>query len=146
MCWLANGSYDAMKTAAVIGANSMLGSQLVSFLSSMGVEVISIGRFAEADIHLDLNKGFLSPLLENAHADVIFHCAASFADDSCEGIRRNFQTNTASCLWVLELAEHLGCNAIVYAGLFPHWKHWILGTSLLTVLPRPKPKLYLPGV
>ena len=105
-----------MKTAAVIGANSMLGTQLVSVLSSMGVGILSIGRFAEADIHLDLNKGFLSPLPENARADVIFHCAASFADDSHEGIRRNFQTNTAGCLWVLELAEHLETKSIVYAG------------------------------
>jgi nucleoside-diphosphate-sugar epimerase len=105
-----------MKTAAVIGANSMLGAQLVSALSSIGVEVISIGRYAKADIHLDLNKGFLSPLPENACADVIFHCAASFADDSSEGIRKNFQVNTTGCLWVLELAECLGCNAIVYAG------------------------------
>ncbi len=105
-----------MKSAAVIGANSMLGSRLISFLSSMGVKIISVGRFAEADIRLDLNNGFLSPPLEDVHANVIFHCAASFADDSYEGIRKNFQTNTTSCLWVLELAEHLGCNAIVYAG------------------------------
>ena len=105
-----------MKTAAVIGANSMLGAQLVSVLSSMGVEVISVGRYAKADIQLDLEKGFLAPLSGNPHADVIFHCAASFADDSREGIRKNFQVNTAGCLWVLELAEHLGCDAIVYAG------------------------------
>ncbi|MDH5216542.1 MAG: NAD(P)-dependent oxidoreductase [Gammaproteobacteria bacterium] len=105
-----------MKSAAVIGANSMLGTQLVTVLSSMGVEVISVGRYAQADIHLDLEKGFLSPLPDNTHADVIFHCAASFADDSREGIRKNFQVNTAGCLWVLKLAKHLGCNAIVYAG------------------------------
>ena len=105
-----------MKTAAVIGANSMLGSGLVSVLSSMGVEVKSVGRYAKADIHLDLEKGFLSPLPENTCVDVIFHCAASFADDSREGIRENFQVNTAGCLWVLELAEHLGCDTIVYAG------------------------------
>jgi nucleoside-diphosphate-sugar epimerase len=105
-----------MKTAAVIGANSMLGTQLASVLSSMGVEVISIGRYAKADIRLDLLKGFLSPLPENTRADVIFHCAASFADDSSNGIRDNFQVNTAGCLWVLELAEHLGCHAIIYAG------------------------------
>ena len=105
-----------MKTAAVIGANSMLGAKLVSTLTSMGVEVISVGRYAKADIHLDLEKGFFSPLPDNTRADVIFHCAASFADDSRAGTRKNFQVNTAGCLWVLELAEHLGCDAIVYAG------------------------------
>ena len=105
-----------MKTAGVIGANSMLGAQLMSSLVSMGVEVISIGRYAKADIQLDLKKGFLSPLPPHARADIIFHCAASFADDSSKGIRENFEINTAGCLWVLELAEYLGCTAIVYAG------------------------------
>ncbi|MCL0075149.1 NAD(P)-dependent oxidoreductase [Thermodesulfovibrionales bacterium] len=105
-----------MKSAAVIGANSMLGSRLTAVLSSMGIEVISVGRFTEADIHLDLNKGLLSPIATNVSVDVIFHCAASFADDSRQGVRENFQTNTAGCLWVLELAECLECKAIVYAG------------------------------
>jgi nucleoside-diphosphate-sugar epimerase len=105
-----------MKTAAVIGANSMLGSHLTSSLLSMGVEVLLIGRNEKADIRLDLEKGFLTSLPDNARADVIFHCAASYADDSNEGIRKNFQVNTAGCLWVLALAEHLDCKTIIYAG------------------------------
>ncbi len=105
-----------MKAAAVIGANSMLGAGLVSALTSAEVDVIRIGRQESADIRLDLNRGLLSPLPRNARADVIFHCAASFADDSHEGIRKNFQTNTAGCLDVIELSEHLECSAIIYAG------------------------------
>ena len=38
-----------MKTAAVIGANSMLGVRLVAILASKGVEVIKVGRFAKAE-------------------------------------------------------------------------------------------------
>lgn len=105
-----------MKTAAIIGAHSMLGRRLTAVLSDMGVEVISVGRYEGADIRLDLETGLLAPLSPKVQAEVIFHCAASFADDSPEGIRKNFQVNTAGCLTVLELAEALGCEAMVYAG------------------------------
>jgi nucleoside-diphosphate-sugar epimerase len=105
-----------MKVAAVVGARSMLGRQLVKRLAAAGVPVMSVGREAGADIQLDLESGWRVPVPVDARADVLFHCASSFADDSREGIRKNFQVNTAGCLWVLELAEHLSCEAIVYAG------------------------------
>jgi nucleoside-diphosphate-sugar epimerase len=105
-----------MKSAAVIGANSMLGRQLVYSLTALGVDVISIGRFAEADIQLDLCKGFLSPIPGELRADVIFHCAASFADESRDGLHQNYQINAAGCLWVLELADRLESSAVLYAG------------------------------
>lgn len=105
-----------MKSAAVIGPNSMLGAALVARLEATGADVITVGRFPEADIGLDLDNGFLSPIPGDTHSEVIFHCAAAFADDSLKSIRQNFQTNTAGCLWVLELAEHLKSKSIVYAG------------------------------
>ncbi len=110
-----------MQTAAVIGFNSMLGARLVTELAALGVKVLSVGRGAAADIKLDLESGFSSSLPAGAQADVVFHCAASFADDSPEGLRKNFLVNTAGCLWVLELAAHLRSDALIYAGsVFSH--------------------------
>jgi nucleoside-diphosphate-sugar epimerase len=105
-----------MKTVAVIGMSSMLGSRLASHLSSMGIEVLSIGRQKGTDIYLDLEENVFTKPPGHLSADVIFHCAASFADDSNEGIRKNFRTNATSSLLVLELAEQLKCRSIVYAG------------------------------
>ena len=105
-----------MRTAAVIGANSMLGVQLTSRLAAMEVRTLSVGRHQDADIRLDLGKGFLSAIPDKTRADVVFHCASSFADDTHEGLRQNFQVNTAGCIWVLELAEHLESDSIIYAG------------------------------
>ena len=105
-----------MNSAIVIGAGSMLGTSLTSRLSADGVRVITAGRSPDADIQLDLATGFFSPVPPDTRADVIFHCAASFADDSQEGIRENYRVNAAGCLWVLELAELAGCKTIIYAG------------------------------
>lgn len=116
MCWLVSGGFIIMKTAAVLGADSMLGTHLIPALLSSGVKVISVGRSAKLDIHFDLEKGLLTPLSKNYNAEVIFHCAASFADDSREGIWQNFRINSAGSLFVLELAEHLKSNTIIYAG------------------------------
>jgi nucleoside-diphosphate-sugar epimerase len=88
----------------------------MSGLTATGVNALSAGRYPGADIRLDLTRGFLSPIPEDTHADVIFHCAASFADDTTDGIRKNYQTNAAGCLWVLELARLLGCKTVIYAG------------------------------
>ena len=105
-----------MKTVAVIGARSMLGTRLISQLEGAGVAVVTVGRFPGADIHLDLNTGFDGPLPVGVTADVLFHCASSFGGDSPEGIRDNLRTNVLGCSWVLELSAHLGCQHIVYAG------------------------------
>lgn len=94
----------------------MLGSQLVSALASLEVEVSTVGRSANTDIQLDLDSGFLSAIPGGLRSDVIFHCAGSFADDTWSGVRANFQTNAAGCLWVLELAERLKCTSLIYAG------------------------------
>jgi nucleoside-diphosphate-sugar epimerase len=94
----------------------MLGAALVSVLKAKGVEVIAVGRGEDSQIRLDLEHGFLDSVPENLNADVIFHCAASFADDSNEGLKTNFNINTAGSLWVLELAESLGSNTLIYAG------------------------------
>jgi len=94
----------------------MLGSALTSGLSANGVSVITAGRSPEADIQLDLAKGFLSPVPEDTRADAIFHCAAGFANDTLKGLRENFQVNASGCLWVLELAELAGCKTVIYAG------------------------------
>lgn len=104
-----------MKTAAIIGARSMLGSQLVACLGSVGVKTISVGRAATDDISFDLAGG-AAEAPDGLTADVLFHCAASFADDSPSGVQQNFAANAASALHVAELAKQLQADAIVYAG------------------------------
>ena len=103
-----------MNTAAVTGANSMLGRCLTVVLQEAGVTVIPVGRHDEASIRLDLRTGLQSPV--DVRAEWLFHCAANFADDSPEGTRENHTVNTTGCLHVLDLAERLGSRVLISAG------------------------------
>ncbi|KQS90807.1 MULTISPECIES: NAD-dependent epimerase/dehydratase family protein [unclassified Rhizobium] len=104
-----------MKTAAVIGARSMLGSQLVKRLHERGIATVTIGRSASDDIVFDLTDAAAS-IPELINADVVFHCAASFAGDSDDGFRQNFAANAASAFSVAGLVRDLKATALIYAG------------------------------
>lgn len=104
-----------MKTAAIIGTRSMLGGQLVARLRNMGVETISVGRAKTDDIFFDIEGGS-AKAPDGLTADVLFHCAASFADDGPSGTQQNFAANAASALHVAELAKRLQTRAVIYAG------------------------------
>lgn len=104
-----------MKTAAVIGARSMLGAQLVARLQHRGVQTISVGRTETDDIAFDLAAG-PAKVSDNLTADVLFHCAASFAADDPSGVKQNFAANASSAVHVAELARSLQVRAVVYAG------------------------------
>lgn len=105
-----------MRTAAVLGASSMLGQALCRLLNDQGVEVIRIGRDDNADIKFDLADDTFN--LSDVHhcADVFFHCAASFADDSEQGVAHNLRINAYSALTVARIALQLGARQFVYAG------------------------------
>lgn len=103
-----------MNTAAVTGANSMLGRCLTVVLQEAGVTVIPVGRHDEAAIRLDLRTGLQSPVA--VRAEWLFHCAANFSDDSPEGTRENHTVNTTGCFHVLDLAERLGSRVLISAG------------------------------
>tara|TARA_A100001037_G_scaffold291240_1_gene305094 strand:+ start:1563 stop:2435 length:873 start_codon:yes stop_codon:yes gene_type:complete len=103
-----------VKVVAVTGAGSMLGEQLCAILIESGVTVIRVGRDTDAEINLDLRHGLKKAV--KSVADVLFHCAAGFGDDSPEGVRANFEINAAGCLHVLELADRLNCRSVVGAG------------------------------
>lgn len=105
-----------MKTAAIIGADSMLGRELTAQLRSQGVQVIRIGRAPGQDIVFDLAVPLNQAICKGRTADVVFHCASAFAGDDCEGSRINFLINSVGCLNVLALMEQLECNACLYAG------------------------------
>ncbi|MGU3494602.1 NAD-dependent epimerase/dehydratase family protein [Xanthobacteraceae bacterium A53D] len=104
-----------IKTAAIIGARSMLGYTLAQRLRAQGITPLTIGRAADDDIRLDLRSDDV-PDVAHLSVDVIFHCAAGFADNSPQGLRENFRLNTASALQVAELARQLGASRMVYAG------------------------------
>jgi nucleoside-diphosphate-sugar epimerase len=105
-----------VKTVAVIGSGSMLGTELVEQLRAVGVVVLCIGRSADCDITLDLDKT-LGALPATAPAvDAIFHCAAAFAGDSDEGRVANGRVNALGCFDVLRLMAHLQCSTCIYAG------------------------------
>ncbi|BAQ65659.1 NAD(P)-dependent oxidoreductase [Geminocystis sp. NIES-3709] len=105
-----------MKTVAIVGANSMLGKTLAVQLGQQGITVISVGRSKNNDIILDLVKPFHYSICANYKADVIFHCASAFGDDTFEGTQTNFLTNTIGSLNVLKLMQQLECVHVVYAG------------------------------
>jgi len=105
-----------MKTAAIVGADSMLGQALAEQLREQTVDVIRVGRHAHHDMVLDLTKapGNLPPV--DKQVDILFHCAAAFAANDLLGAQLNFQTNAFGCLAVLDLMAALGCRHVVYAG------------------------------
>lgn len=104
-----------MKTAAVIGARSMLGRELIRRLVALDIAVLTVGRSGEDDIHFDLTGGTFEASGQH-RADTLFHCATAFADDSGPGVRENFSVNAASAVSVGELAASLGARTLVYAG------------------------------
>jgi nucleoside-diphosphate-sugar epimerase len=104
-----------MKTAAIIGARSMLGSQLVKRLQQRGIATVTVGRSQADDVVLDL----MDPVAQapaDVAADVVFHCAASFAGDNDDGLRQNFAANAASAVAVAGLVRDLKATALIYAG------------------------------
>ncbi|WP_426240207.1 NAD-dependent epimerase/dehydratase family protein [Pararhizobium sp. DWP1-1-3] len=104
-----------MKTAAIIGARSMLGSQLIERLQQRGIATVTVGRSQADDIVFDL----MAPVAQvpvDVTADVVFHCAASFAGDNEDGLRQNFAANAASAIAVAGLVRDLKATALVYAG------------------------------
>lgn len=104
-----------MKTAAIIGARSMLGSQLIERLSARGIATITIGRSTDDDVRFDLRSD--RAIVRNGlRADVIFHCAASFFGDDDDGVRQNFSTNAASALPIAGLVRELDAKTLIYAG------------------------------
>ncbi|WP_428427432.1 NAD-dependent epimerase/dehydratase family protein [Pararhizobium sp.] len=104
-----------MKTAAIIGARSMLGSQLIERLNARGVATIMIGRSTDDDIYFDLRSE--RAIIQNGfRADVVFHCAASFFGDDDDGVRQNFSMNAASALPVADLVQQLDAKTLIYAG------------------------------
>lgn len=113
---LADGSGARLKTVAVIGARSMLGTALVAQLRAAGARVLSIGRSEDCDIALDLDKPSTALPTVVPPVDAIFHCAAAFADDSDEGRVTNGRVNALACFDVLRLMAHLQCSTCIYAG------------------------------
>ena len=105
-----------MKSAAVLGASSMLGTELVRQLRANQVNVISIGRGGQNDIVHDLAMMSDTSQTDLPEVDALFHCASAFADDSAAGQWTNCQTNTLGCLGVLGLMRRLRCSTCIYAG------------------------------
>ena len=105
-----------MKTVAIIGADSMLGSELARQLRKRVSSVISVGRSAHNDIVFDLTGTFDPDSCKGLQADILIHCASSFEGDDPAGARINFSTNTLGCLNVLSLMQTLSCKNCCYAG------------------------------
>ncbi len=105
-----------MKTAAVLGASSMLGEALCQQLTELGVVIIRIGRDENAHIKYDLADDNFILTQDGMTAEVFFHCAASFGDDSSQGITTNFRVNSYSAVTVARLVQQLGARQFIYAG------------------------------
>jgi nucleoside-diphosphate-sugar epimerase len=105
-----------MKTVAIIGADSMIGSNLAKQLRKEEHSVISVGRALHNDITFDLTGSFDPDSCKGLKADALIHCSSSFGGDDSAGIRTNFATNALGCLNVLLLMEALSCKNCCYAG------------------------------
>jgi nucleoside-diphosphate-sugar epimerase len=105
-----------MKNALIIGPHSMLGKRLRLVLAAQGWAVHTAGRSEDCDIHLDLGAASLPAELPPIDAPFVFHCAASFRDDSWEGCRENELLNAVSGYLAAELCIRLASPQVVYAG------------------------------
>ncbi|CAN7387512.1 NAD-dependent epimerase/dehydratase family protein [Neorhizobium sp. LjRoot104] len=100
--------------AAIIGPRSMLGRGLSKQLKSAGITVITIGRHSDDDIRFDLTEG--APDTRGLTADVVYHCACAFGDDSEQGVVLNMASNGDSAQAVTTLTTSLGASTLIYAG------------------------------
>ncbi len=116
MCRLADGSPARVKIVAIIGIDSMLGSELARQLRIKGYSIISVGRASHNDIVFDLTGTFVPASCKGFRADTLIHCASSFDGDDPVGSRVNFSTNALGCLNVLSLMQALTCKNCCYAG------------------------------
>ena len=116
MCRFAYGSPASVNTVAIIGIDSMLGSELARQLRKKGYSIISVGRASHNDITFDLNGIFYAASSRDLRADTLIHCASSFEGDDPVGSRAKFSTNALGCLNVLSLMRALSCKNCCYAG------------------------------
>lgn len=105
-----------MMSAAIIGIRSMLGRALAAELRTRGARVVGVGRSDDDDVNMDLMQPFGHQPITSEPVDVVFHCAASFADDSLEGARSNITTNTLGNITAIEVIRKLDCRRCIYAG------------------------------
>lgn len=105
-----------MRSAGVLGANSMLGAELDRQLRAAGITTIHIGRHESNDVRLDLDAPTTINDRELPAIDVLFHCASAFGDDTPQGQRTNASANVMGCHAVLDLLERMRCTHSVYAG------------------------------
>jgi nucleoside-diphosphate-sugar epimerase len=105
-----------MPCALIVGPRSMLGGRLAECLRELGWQVIGVGRSADCEVPLDLAADTLRLDYPGLQADVLFHCAAAFGDDSPEGSWLNERVNALGSLHVLALARAAACKQIIYAG------------------------------
>jgi len=100
----------------IIGASSMLGRRLGGYLEQNGYHVFSCGRHDDCEIRYDLGDSSVPIIPDGFCADYVFHCAASFADDSLSGCIQNEKVNALSAYIVGEIASTVGCKHLIYAG------------------------------
>jgi hypothetical protein len=105
-----------MKHALVVGSNSMLGRELAALLAASDTAVIRCGRTGKVDVRYDLAGLAEPPAVPASTVDVLFFCAASFADDSWDGCLANALINTAASYRIAQWAAQLQCPHIVMAG------------------------------
>jgi nucleoside-diphosphate-sugar epimerase len=123
----ADGSAAGVKIVAIIGADSMLGSELARQLADKDILVIRVGRGSHSDIVFDLSGSFDPDSCKDLQADALIHCASSFEGDDLVGAKVNFSTNTVGCLNVLLLMETLSCKKCCYAGTVSSYENFESG-------------------
>lgn len=105
-----------MPHALVVGPTSMLGRRLSEQLRAQGWQVTGVGRVQSCDVFLELGDENLRSEFPGVEADVLFHCASAFGDDSPQGAWLNDRVNVLGAHQVLALARAAGCRQVVYAG------------------------------
>jgi nucleoside-diphosphate-sugar epimerase len=90
----------------------MIGKRIIRRLSH-SCSIISVGRAADAEIAVDLSSP-ASGLLPPKAADVMIHCAASFAGNRIEELIENELVNAVGCLRIAQIAAAIGCRHLIF--------------------------------
>lgn len=94
----------------------MVGQEITRQWRATGYGAVTSARSGACDLPYDLASMSRPPVSDVGPIEVMFVCAASFADDSWEGSITNALVNTVGVYRIAEWAERLGCGHIVMAG------------------------------
>ena len=115
MCRYINGGTIGLKTVAILGHTSMVGSMLLNKLKLSGKYLpVTIGRDPSSDIVINFDTKKFDTKKEIPKIDTLFHCISSFESNSTVALKSNYDINVTSSLLVIDIIERFSIDHLIY--------------------------------